>query len=458
MTTRPTARPEPQREPSRIEAAAEFQSAAAVVEDRAPPPAAGAVLWLAAGVLASAVVWAAVSKVDEIAVAPGKLVTTRPNLVVQPLERAVIRGIHVALGDTVKAGQALITLDTTFSDADFEQLRAKLAHFDALLARLEAEAGAGDMEVAADAGSEIRLQRRLFDQRRASHEARLLDYDQQIARAEAGISASVNEEEVNRKRLATLTEIEDMRTMLVDRQSGSRLNLLQSRDLRLDIEASIVRAQGSRTEMQHGLEKAKAERRAYVEDARRTTLEHLVEARDQRKTALEELRKAELRRNLVTLTAPSDGVVLDIAQRSLGSVMREAEPLVTLVPLDVPIEAEVAVDARDIGRIAPGQPVRVKFDAFPFQKHGTASGTVRTISRDSFTPDETRKKAGPQGPQPFYRVRIALDSVRLKGVPDSVSILPGMTVAGEIKTGRRTVLSYFLYPILRGLDESLREP
>jgi HlyD family secretion protein len=138
--------------------------------------------------------------------------------------------------------------------------------------------------------------------------------------------------------------------------------------------------------------------------------------------------------------------------------MREAEPLVTLVPLDVPIEAEVAVDARDIGRIAPGQPVRVKFDAFPFQKHGTASGTVRTISRDSFTPDETRKKAGPQGPQPFYRVRIALDSVRLKGVPDSVSILPGMTVAGEIKTGRRTVLSYFLYPILRGLDESLREP
>ncbi len=451
--TRPERRVEPD-----ADVASEFQTPAAVLEGRKPPAAAGATLWLAAGVIVSAVVWAAVSHVDEIAVAPGKLVTTQPNLVIQPLERAVIRGIHVAIGDTVKAGQSLITLDTTFSDADVEQLRAKLAHFDALLARLEAEAADRPMTAGPDAGSEMLLQLRLFEQRRASHLSQLRNLDQQIARTEAMLATSRSEEEVNLKRLATLAEIEEMRTTLMDKQSGSRLNLLQSRDLRLDIEAAVARAKGGQAETAHGLEKAKAERQSFIEDTRRTALEQLVEARDQRKTALEELRKADLRRNLVTLTAPANAVVLDIAQRSLGSVMKEAEPLVTLVPLDVPIEAEVAVDARDIGRIAAGQAVRIKFDAFPFQKFGTAEGTVRTISRDSFSPDAERKKNTTAGTLPFYRVRVSLDAIKLKGIPESVSVMPGMTVSGEIKTGRRTVLSYFLYPILKGMDESLREP
>jgi hemolysin D len=439
--------------------AADFRPPAAAIEDRAPPPGAGVTLRLAAGVLASAVVWASVSRVDEIAVAPGKLVTTRPNLVIQPLERSVIRGIHVTIGDTVKAGEPLITLDTTFSDADVEQLKAKLAHFDALLVRLEAEAAERPMAIEPDAAGELQLQYRLHRQKKAAFEAKLADLDQQIARAEAGLATSLAEEDVNRKRLATLTEIEEMRTTLLDRQSGSRLNLLQSRDLRLDIESAIARAGGQRKEMTHGLAKARAEKQAFIEDSRRTTLEQLVEARDQRKTALEELRKAELRRNLVTLTAPADGVVLDIAQRSLGSVMKEAEPLVTLVPLDVPIEAEVSVDARDIGRVAAGQSVRVKLDAFPFQKHGTAEGTVRTISRDAFSPQQQERQAGGvRDGLPFYRVRVSLDAVRLRGLPGDLILLPGMTVSGEIRTGRRTVISYFLYPIMKGLDESLREP
>ena len=65
--------------------------------------------------------------------------------------------------------------------------------------------------------------------------------------------------------------------------------------------------------------------------------------------------------------------------------MREAEPIVTLVPLNVPLEAEVSINARDIGRVNTDEPVRLKFDAYPFQKFGTASGTIRTISRDAFT-------------------------------------------------------------------------
>jgi hemolysin D len=139
-----------------------------------------------------------------------------------------------------------------------------------------------------------------------------------------------------------------------------------------------------------------------------------------------------------------------VAQRSVGSVLREAEPLFTLVPIDVPIEAEVSIDARDIGLVRADAPARIKLDAYPFQKHGTLEGTVRTITEDSFTEKESA--------QAFYRARVTLTSTTLRSVQDSYRLIPGMTVSAEIKSGERSVLSYFLYPLIRGLDESIREP
>src|SRR5439155_6745933 len=115
----------------------------------------------------------------------------------------------------------------------------------------------------------------------------------------------------------------------------------------------------------------------------------------------------------VALTAPADAVVLELAQRSIGSVVREAEPLVTLVPLNVPLEAEVSVNSRDIGRITAGENVRLKLDAYPFQKYGTASGTIRTISRDAFAPEQ-HGAASPAAAPSFFKARIPLGDVRLK--------------------------------------------
>src|SRR5690606_30596423 len=123
---------------------------------------------------------------------------------------------------------------------------------------------------------------------------------------------------------------------------------------------------------------------------------------------------------------------------------REAEPLVTLVPLDVPLEAEVSISSRDIGRVGVDEIVRIKFDAFPFQKHGTATGSIRTISRDAFMPSA----ADGTVEQPYFRTRIRLDDVRMRIGGGEAKLLPGMTVTAEIKVGRRTVASYLLYPLI----------
>jgi hemolysin D len=160
---------------------------------------------------------------------------------------------------------------------------------------------------------------------------------------------------------------------------------------------------------------------------------------------------------MVSLTAPADAVVLDLAPRSIGSIVREAERIVTLVPLNVPLEAEVSVNTRDIGRVKADDAVRVKFDAYPFQKFGTATGAIRMISRDAFTP-EPQPGATQTASLPFFKALIPLADMRLNQSLELVRLLPGMTVTAEIKVGRRTVISYFLYPLIRGLDESIREP
>ncbi|MGN6549926.1 MAG: HlyD family type I secretion periplasmic adaptor subunit [Pararhizobium sp.] len=437
----------------------EFQADAVELEERVPPRVARATLYGVTALMSAAVLWASVSSIDEVVVAPGKLITTKPTIVVQPLETSIVRSINVAVGDVVHAGQTLATLDPTFTQADVDQQREKFAALDAQVKRLAAELGGIDYSIVAGPTPDEQLQLRLFGQRRAYFMAQLQNFDQQIAGQDSEIAASHDQETILLKRRDTLTRIEGARETLYRHETGSLLNYLTSKDARLDVDASLVELRGKTVEAGHALAKLKADRQAFVEDFKRAAMEELVDARGKRDAAAEDLKKMELRRAHVALTAPSDAVVLDLAPRSIGSVLREAEPVVTLVPLNVPLEAEVSVNARDVGRVSAGDSVRIKLDPYPFQKFGTASGTIRTISRDAFPADQKGEGKGPATPSVFH-ARVGLDNGgRLEGhSSQAVRLLPGMAVTAEIKVGRRRVISYFLYPLLRGLDTSIREP
>ncbi|NKQ81845.1 HlyD family type I secretion periplasmic adaptor subunit [Rhizobium ruizarguesonis] len=438
-------------------AIAEFQSDAVELEERAPPRVARMTLYCVTALIASAIIWASVSSIDEVVIAPGKLVTTQPTIVVQPLETSIIRTIEVKAGEVVHAGQTLATLDATFSQADVDQQQAKFSALDAQVRRIEAEL-AGNDYTAGDTPDQM-LQAQLFGQRRAFYTAQLQNFEQQIAGQSAALLASKNQEAVLNDRRDGLSQIEAARERLYNKQSGSLITLLGSRGARLDVESDLTAVRGRADEAAHAYAKLSADRQAFIEDFRRAAMEQLVELRGQRDMADEELKKMALRRNMVVLTAPADSVVLDLAQRSVGSVVREAEPVVTLVPINVPLEAEVSINTRDIGRVAVGKEARVKLDAYPFQKYGTATGEVRTISQDTFLTGQQEQTATPSQPAaPFFKARILLADTRLNATDVPVRLLPGMTVTTEIKVGNRTVISYFLYPLLRGLDNAIREP
>jgi hemolysin D len=434
----------------------EFQSDAIEVEERTPPRIARLTLYCVVALILAVVGWAAGSQVDMIVTAQGKLITTRPNLVVQPLETSVIREIHVRAGDVVNRGDVLATLDPTFSQADLDQLRTRVAAFNATIHRLMAELGRYEFVVTDPANSDDVLQGKMFLQRRTFYEAQLRNFDAQIASARANLKTGQDEEAVLVQRLETMRSIETMRGTLLAKEVGSKLNLLLSQDARLEVESNLSRVRGNLADYGHKVEKARADQQVFVEEFRKTAYQDLVEILAKRNSAAEDLKKVELRRKLIMLSAPADSIVLEIANRTVGSVVREAETLFVLVPRDVPLQAEINVEGKDIGQVAVGQPVRIKFEAFPFQKYGTGAGAVRVVSQDTFAPD-TKGEGARRMPAPYYRVLVDVTDAKLRLKPERIQMIPGMVVTAELKVGRRSVISYFLYPLLRGLDESIRE-
>lgn len=436
-----------------LPAVIDFQSDARKLDERRPPWVARATLYVLVAVIVTALTWAAIAKVDQVVVAPGKLVTTAPAIVVQPLETSVVRSLNVKVGDIVRQGDPLATLDPTFSEADAGQLRGKINSLAAQIERLGSEIA--DQPYAPQAlDDEARLQATISARRIEQNKAKLASFNQQMRHVEAEMATKTADRAALEVRLAVVKDLEGMRASLMEKEIGSKVNYLDAKGQRLQVEREMLLAVNNRTELEQELERIKAEKAAYVAEFRQKAAEELVQARRDHDATVKQLDKAARRNAVTVLTAPADAVVLEVAQRSVGSVMKEAEALYTLVPLASPLEAEVSIEGIDVGQVETGAEARVKLEAWPFQKHGTLSGRVRTVSGDTFAPDP--KKDGQQ--RAYFKARVEVTATEMRGVPASFRLIPGMAVTAEIKAGERTILSYFLYPLLRGLDESIREP
>ena len=177
-----------------------------------------------------------------------------------------------------------------------------------------------------------------------------------------------------------------MRSALVQLQSGSKLNFLEAQAARMHAERDQEDATNRLQEIQHSMESREAERQAFEDEWRRELLEALVNTRTDLARVAAALAKAARLHDLVVVTAPTDGIVLNVALRTEGSVLREAEPLLTIIPKDAPLIAEVMISSGDVGYTNPGAEAQLKIDAFPYQRHGMIVGQLQSISEESVAP------------------------------------------------------------------------
>ncbi len=332
----------------------------------------------------------------------------------------------------------------------------------AQIRRIDAELQSKSFSALPEEGDDGRLQEHLFRQRQV-----ILERTRQMSRDRT--AALESKRALNKVRcrgkenqLKLLRDMEGTTARLPQNGSEYRLRLLEAQKARYLTADEIENLKAEDQVTLNELKQVESEWQRFLEERTGDLMEQEVHIRNDLEKITEEINKARRLHELVSLRAPQKGIVLNMAERSVGSIIQQAEPFITMVPLNSSIEVEVNIQSKDIARIRLADQVRIKLDAFPFQRHDTLPGEVRVISEDSFQQGNAQLEANmfteQKNAATFYRTRIRLVSNTLRNVPEGFRLMPGMKVRAEIKVGKRRVISYFLYPIIRALDESLREP
>jgi hemolysin D len=423
--------------------------------ERSPaPPYARITIHVSVLALIAFLVWASLSELDQVVTAQGRLINPLPNVVVQPLETSIVQSVDVRVGQVVHKGQQLATLDATFAQADESQIRVRLSSLETQIKGLEAEIN-GNFNVPNTANSpDEKLQAQLLIERRASYRAQETRLNETLSKLRAQLATNRNDQQLVMSRLRSIKDIESMQDKMVAQKYAAPVQLLEAQQRTKEVERELEMARSREQELRRELSAYEAEKLAFEKNWRQKTMEEMLSVTRERDSLLQQLEKADKRKKLVTLYAPEDAVVLEIAKLSPGSVVQGAETFFTLVPLNTKLEAEVQINSVDVGYIKVGDAVHLKLDAFPFQRHGTLDGTVRTISQDAFKRDVSAKG----GMDAYYLARVSFEGGGLRNMIESSRLMPGMTLSAEIVVGKRTIMSYIAWPITKGLDEAIREP
>jgi hemolysin D len=427
---------------------------------------------------AIAVVWSIFGHVDIIATAQGKIVPTGRTKTIQPLETGIVSAIHVQDGDKVTAGQVLIELDRTVTQAERKHIVQDLIASQLDVARLATlrdnfETGTVPRDLPTPNGaSDADLARTRSSMRAQAAEqlAKLASINRQIEQKRAE-SDSVT---------ATIAKI-DATMPLIEEEASVRRKAMEiqygNRIAYLDAQTKLVEQQNERFVQQRKMVEIAAARQALEEQIGQTkaAYEHQVlnDLSDAQKKADEfsqDLVKAEQKTSEQILRSPIDGTVQQLAMHTVGGVVTPAQQLMTIVPIDSHLEAEAMISNRDIGFVSAGQQAEVKIDTFNFTRYGLLQGKVISVSQDAIVRDKPNAKASdskpggalsdtsePDGQELLYSTRVSLDETRMQIENKMVNLAPGMAVTVEIKTGTRRLIEYLMSPLLRYSHESLRE-
>jgi HlyD family type I secretion membrane fusion protein len=440
-----------------------FESDTVAVFQRTSPSSEHIVLYVLASMVMLAVVLSAIVKLDRVVTSTaGIIATTAESLYVSALGSGVVRKVNVRVGQVVRKGQALATLDPTLTHADVEQLQQHLQSDEAAVAREEAEVAGAPYHFSTNASHYQTLQGGIWQKRQEQYRADVHNFDSQIKSVSAQMSQALSDAEKYRKRLKIASDAEEVYQPLLEKGYVSKLQVMQSTDVRTEMSRLLADAENQVSQYRETMASLKAQRESYIQKWHSDTANQLVTDRNDLDTTRDGLVKAQKLEDLNSLSAPVDAVVLKIGKVSQGSIAPAGgqdastpgqDPLFTLVPLNVPVEADIHVLTQDVSFIRVGDPVTLKLDAYPFIRHGTAKGVVQTISEGSFSVDENNTPVSP-----YFKVRVKITGLRMRGVPTDFRLVPGMTLIADILVGRRTILSYLVEGALRTGSEAMREP
>jgi HlyD family secretion protein/adhesin transport system membrane fusion protein len=406
-------------------------------------------VWLMIAIVIVALTWAAVTRVAQVARAPGEIMPNGHLQPVQHLEGGIVAEVLVHEGDLVDAGQVLVRLDHTGVAAELDQLRTRERSLRLQAERLRAFAEGRVAELADDQEQGLSIDQAaiLRSQERARTSQRNV-LERQIAGRRADLEALIGQQKTLQRQSAITAEALDMRKTLSEKGLNSRLTFL-------DVQREMNRVQGELSTVTTNIGRAReavaeAEQRLIELDSRLSAdamRELGAVTSDLRQ--IEELRvKLEDRVARTAITSPVRGVIKDLRAYAAGAVIPPGGGIAEIVPVGRELIVEARVNPSDIGQLRSGQPVAVKVSTYDFAQFGSVPGRLVHVSPSTF-----------HGPQtaPFYKALVRLEQNYVGDDPEHNLLRPGMTVLADIKTDERTVLRFLLNPVYRAIDTAFQE-
>lgn len=395
------------------------------------------------------IVWSAFAGIDTVTRGTGKVIPSSQVQIVGSQDGGVVQQILVSEGEFVERGQVLLQLDRTRSQASLGENQAELQGLEIRALRLDALVS--DQEFVPDAAM-LELAPQVV-----AEELELF----QTSREELATQELIAQRQ-KRQRDQELLELIAKRDQLVTEVSLARSELEVTRPLIasgaasqveiLRLEREVNRASGELRQVRAGirrLEEAVQEASNKIATVRLEFLNATREKLAETYTRIAALTQAgeglSDRVNRTEVTAPVAGTIKQLHYNTVGGVVLPGRDIVELVPADDTLLLEVRIKPRDIAFIAPGQEANVKFTAYDFVVYGGMEGTIEQIGADTLIDSSD---------EPYYEVTVRTNEVDFG--PEQ-PIIPGMTVDVDILTGRKTVLSYLMKPVLRAQQRAMSE-
>jgi adhesin transport system membrane fusion protein len=426
-----------------------FEQQAEVVMSRARTQRAQLIVRAALVVVLLLVLWACFAQVEEVTRGDGKVIPSKQLQVVQSLDGGVVSEILVQEGQVVEAGQLLLKIDETRATSGVRESAAQGFALRARGARLRALAEGAAFLPPTSSNPE---ERRIVDEERTLYETR---------RSELSTMIAINQQQLQQRQ----QELSEMRARKASAERGLDLGQQELNKTRpllatgavsevdiLRLERDVSRSRG---EMEQSTAQIARVQAAIGEAQRKIQETELTFRNDARKDMADVMGKLNaLNEGAVALAdkvdksqvkSPVRGRVQRLLANTVGGVVQPGKDIVEVVPLDDQLILEAKVQPRDIAFIHPGQDATVKFTAYDFSIYGGLVAKVENISPDTVVDEKGNA---------FYLVRVRTTQASFS---EKLPVIPGMTAEVDILTGRKTVMSYLLKPVLKAKAYALRE-
>ena len=398
------------------------------------------------------VLWANFAVLDEVTRGDGKAIPSSKLQKIQNLEGGIVAEIFAREGEVVEAGAPLLRLDDTRFVSNVGETEADRVGLALRVERLSAEVEDRPLNIDAElrkaAPSQAANEESLYQSRRQQLQDEIGGLQEQLVQRQQELREFSSKQAQYRNSLQLLRQEIGMSEPLVAQGAVSPVEVLRLK--RAEVEnrgqldatsLAIPRAESAVKEVERKIDETRGKFRS---DA----LTQLNEARtDLNKT--EATGKAlEDRVSRTLVTSPVRGIVKQVLVNTIGGVIQPGSDLVEIVPLDDTLLVEARIRPQDIAFLHPGQEAMVKFTAYDFTIYGGLKAKLEQIGADTITDEEGNT---------FYLIKLRTDRSHLGSDEKPLLIIPGMVASVDIITGKKSVLSYLLKPIIRARAEALRE-